>query len=191
MKDLKLKGAAKVDSDSPSKRNVLSLEIKNMVLKTAIGEDVDFYERHSGESQVGDKATIDGAQADGVYLMASGDVYVFEKGTLKEIVITDMTAEEILDELKFTNSVLDPSRLKAQKKVVPIASVVRQALSHKSKTRYFDGEGRKKDRKSDARYAVMEEALETRLKEHIPLYNRSGRRCFELGDLRKLLRKTG
>lgn len=57
----------------------------NIVEKTAEGKDLEFSERTEGQVQAGDKGLIDGLNADGEVLMASGDTYVFEKGELKEI----------------------------------------------------------------------------------------------------------
>ena len=60
-------------------------KIENVTIKSAQGKDVVFTERTTGEVQVGDKATIEGENASGEVLMASGDTYVFENGELKEI----------------------------------------------------------------------------------------------------------
>lgn len=59
---------------------------KNKMVLDATGEEVEFPDLEADDSpSVGDKATIDGKQAEGEHLMPNGDTYVFEAGTLQEI----------------------------------------------------------------------------------------------------------
>ncbi len=56
----------------------------NLTVQDATGKEVIF-ETENETPQVGDKATIDDAPANGNILMPSGETYVFENGELKEI----------------------------------------------------------------------------------------------------------
>lgn len=71
--------------------------IKNIIVKSADQKDIDFYEREEGEPEIGDKAKIDGNDAEGEVTVANGDVYVFEAGELKDIL---KKQEEDVDALK-------------------------------------------------------------------------------------------
>lgn len=77
-------------------------EAKALVLQDANGDDVDFYELEDDATPtVGDKAKIDGADADGEVVMPSGETYVFEAGELKEIKpAEDETDEEDSEEMQ-------------------------------------------------------------------------------------------
>lgn len=62
------------------------LDPVSLVLQDATGADIDFYELSEGESpSEGDKARIDGSDADGSIVMPSGETFVFESGELKTI----------------------------------------------------------------------------------------------------------
>ena len=59
----------------------------NKVVETAEGTELDFYElEDSGVIEVGVKAYFDGADAEGSYVMLSGETYVFVAGELTEII---------------------------------------------------------------------------------------------------------
>ena len=59
----------------------------NKVAETAEGKELDFYElEDSGVIEVGVKAYFDGADAEGSYVMLSGETYVFVAGELTEII---------------------------------------------------------------------------------------------------------
>lgn len=74
------------------------------IVQDANGMDIDFTDvPEDGEPSLGDKATIDGSNAEGEYLMPSGDKFVFEAGELKEII-----KEEIEDD----NAQLDEANAK-------------------------------------------------------------------------------
>lgn len=61
-------------------------EVKAVTKKTSEGQDIVFSERETGEIQKGDKGLIDGVDAEGEILMASGETYVFNsKGELEDI----------------------------------------------------------------------------------------------------------
>lgn len=61
---------------------------------TADNEIIDFYEKEDDDTvSVGDKATVDGAPAEGEYVMANGDKYIFDSGELVEIIEMEDGAE--------------------------------------------------------------------------------------------------
>lgn len=78
---------------------------QNKVVETAEGVELDFYElEDSAVIEVGVKAYFDGVDAEGNYVMLSGETYVFESGTLTEIIPAE---EEVsLEDLKAENQVL-------------------------------------------------------------------------------------
>lgn len=73
----KIKGILKAVEDE---------SIQNKIVFTADQKEVDFYELADDDVvEVGAKASIDGQAADGEYVMADGNTYKFEAGTLAEI----------------------------------------------------------------------------------------------------------
>lgn len=67
-------------------KNILKPSLKNKLVQDANGTEIDFTDLEEGDTpSVGDKATIDGASAEGELLMPSGETYVFSKGELTEI----------------------------------------------------------------------------------------------------------
>jgi len=89
-----LKAAFKAVEDKP--------EPKSVTVKSAEGKDLVFDDRTEGEIQVGDKALIDGLDAEGEILMASGDTYTFEKGELKTL--TEKEVEPEVDYVAMVNA---------------------------------------------------------------------------------------
>ena len=77
----------------------------NKVVETADGKELDFYElEDAGVIEVGVKAYFDGADAEGSYVMLSGETYVFEAGVLIEIVPAE---EEVsVEDLQTENQAL-------------------------------------------------------------------------------------
>lgn len=66
--------------------------ISNKVVTTADGKELDFYElEDDAVVAVGDKAYYDGMDADGSFIMPSGETYVFISGELTEIQSEDVT----------------------------------------------------------------------------------------------------
>lgn len=76
--------------------NLLSGKIKaELVLQDATGIEIIFPELSEGDSpEVDDKATVDGKDAEGEFLMPSGETMVFEKGGLKEVKPVEEPAQE-------------------------------------------------------------------------------------------------
>jgi len=77
--------------------NLLSGKIKaELKLQDATGVEIVFPELADGDSpEVDDKATVDGADANGEFLLPDGQTMVFETGSLKEIKpVEDAPAEE-------------------------------------------------------------------------------------------------
>lgn len=77
--------------------------VSNKVVVTADGKDLDFYElADDAVVAVGDKAYYDGMDADGSFIMPSGETYVFIAGELTEIqsedqTLTDVSAEDLAE----------------------------------------------------------------------------------------------
>lgn len=72
--------------------------VQNKIVNTADEQEVDFYElEEDAVVAIGDKARIDGADADGSYVMKSGETYVFVAGELTEII--EEESEETLEEV--------------------------------------------------------------------------------------------
>jgi len=64
--------------------------ISNKVVSTTDGKDLDFYElADDAVIAVGDRAYFEGADADGSYIMPTGETYVFVAGELTEIQTED------------------------------------------------------------------------------------------------------
>ncbi|TSE05252.1 Clp protease ClpP [Aquimarina algiphila] len=83
-------------------------EVLNLVIKTADGSDLDFPELEDGDTiMLGAKATIDGEDAQGEYLMATGQTFVFESGELTEIKEEEMEEEASFDPEKFKQEVIE------------------------------------------------------------------------------------
>lgn len=67
-------------------------QFSNKVVTTADGKELDFYElEDDAVIAVGDKAYFDGMDADGSFIMPSGETYVFVAGELQEIQSEDET----------------------------------------------------------------------------------------------------
>ncbi len=73
---------------------------KNILVKTADQKDLDFYEREEGEPQVGDKATLDGENAQGEIVLADGRTFIFTDGVLDEIKEKETEDSEEVKDLK-------------------------------------------------------------------------------------------
>lgn len=77
--------------------------ISNKVVMTADGSELDFYElADDAVIAVGDKAYYDGVDAEGSYIMPSGETYVFVAGELTEIVVVQPVDETDLAEANAT-----------------------------------------------------------------------------------------
>lgn len=89
---------------------------KNKMEATADGADLDFYELEDEATvEVGAKATFDGADADGSFVMATGETYVFVAGELTEIIPVEdeMTIEEAKAEIEALRGQLEAVTNKA------------------------------------------------------------------------------
>ncbi len=85
--------------------NKLFGSLKNKIVFTAENKELDFYELADGDAiVVGVKANFDGQPANGEYLVASGETYVFEAGTLTEI--KEVVADDEMENLKSENEAL-------------------------------------------------------------------------------------
>ena len=77
--------------------------IVNKILQDANGADIDFADvEDDGTPVVGDKAVVDGADAEGDYLMPNGETLVFVAGELTEIKAVEEGADEEMEALKKT-----------------------------------------------------------------------------------------
>lgn len=87
--------------------------IENIAIQDANGVTLDFPEVEDGqEITVGAKATVDGAAADGEYVMPTGETYVFSSGELTEI--KEGEQEDEMQALKDENAALK-EQLQGQK----------------------------------------------------------------------------
>ena len=91
----------------------------------ANGVEIVFPDVEDRDPQVGDKATIDGASAEGDYVMTDGSTFKFEGGQLSEIVPASPDEDKEMDALKEENE-----QLKTQ---VAEASAKAQALEEEKK----------------------------------------------------------
>mgnify|MGYP005993641351 CR=1 FL=1 len=81
--------------------------IVNKILQDANGMDIDFVDvAEDAAPVVGDKATVDGSDAKGEYLMPSGETLVFVGGELTEIKPVEDAPDEEMEALKKTNEEL-------------------------------------------------------------------------------------
>lgn len=91
---------------------------KALILKSADQTDVDFYELEEGtDISVGDRARIDGQDAEGEVTMADGRVVTFSGGAVESIEDgeEDATEEELAEALKLVKSLkADKKKLKAE-----------------------------------------------------------------------------
>lgn len=119
---------------------------QNKLVATADGDELDFYElEDDAVVEVGAKATFDGADAQGDYVMSTGETYTFEAGELtkitpaeEEMTLEDAKAEiaALTDQLEaVTNKAVDLDTenkanialiagFKASSKTTPIAAKV-------------------------------------------------------------------
>jgi len=71
-----------------------SAHIYNKVVQDATGAEIDFTDLpDDGVVEIGATATVDGAPAEGEYLLPDGFTYVFEAGALTEIIEPEVDAE--------------------------------------------------------------------------------------------------
>ncbi len=121
-------------------------------LQDANGIEIDFYELETDATpEIGDKAKIDGKDANGEITMPTGEVYVFEKGTLKEILEpTDEEVETLKKEnetLKAEIEALKDAAIKAENKIKEIQSKF-ETFQNSLKTK-FDWDGKKTEKEID------------------------------------------
>lgn len=73
--------------------------VQNKKLNTATQGELDFYELdEDAVVEVGAKANLDGQPASGEIVMESGETYVFDNGTLTEIIPVEKTADAEADD---------------------------------------------------------------------------------------------
>lgn len=83
--------------------------VEGVEVLTSTGESIVFFELEEGATpKVGDKATVDGQQANGDYLLQDGTVYKFENGSLTEIEEKEESGDSdaTLEELRAENAKL-------------------------------------------------------------------------------------
>lgn len=118
--------------------NVEKEQPKAVTQKTAEGKEIVFSERETGEVQKGDKGLIDGQEASGEILMASGETYVFEKGELSEI--KEKEVEEPIDVVALVNDAVEnaikPFNEKLEAKDEEIKAL---KLTNEKNQKIFDG----------------------------------------------------
>jgi len=73
---------------------------KNIMIQDVNGVEIDFPDVESEEQiAIGDMATVDGSAANGEFILASGETYVFENGALMEIREAVEETEDLTSEL--------------------------------------------------------------------------------------------
>ena len=78
----------------------------NIIISDAAGVEIDFPDVAEGEDiTTGAMATVDGAAAEGEYVLPSGETYVFTAGELTEIIPAEETEEE--EETEEANEEMD------------------------------------------------------------------------------------
>lgn len=86
-----------------------------MTLQDGNGTELVFPELESGDTPtVGDKAKVDGKDAEGDFVMTDGSTYKFEGGELKEIVPAESEDDSTTDE---SSAELDPAKAETLKQV--------------------------------------------------------------------------
>lgn len=98
----KEEGAFNKFAEAMKKALGASNSAKNLVeLSTATGDLISFNDLEEGkEPSVGDKATIDGENANGEFLMQDGSTFVFSNGVLEEIREKEEEPNEEVENLK-------------------------------------------------------------------------------------------
>ena len=120
---------------------------QNIIVQDVNGVEIDFPELETAEQiAVGTTATIEGAPANGDYVLASGETYVFESGSLTEIkeaesedepeALTEEITQEIED-LKTENNILkediEAKKTELQNVVSNVAEIQKELNDFKNK----------------------------------------------------------
>ncbi len=105
-----------IENQMASLKNLIN-PAKNLIVLDANGVSIDFVDVEDGEDiAVGDMATVEGEDAQGDYVMPSGETYVFESGELKDIKPSESEGnDEEVEALTLENKKLK-KELKAEKK---------------------------------------------------------------------------
>ena len=161
---MSLIGFKKMNNMSKVNALLRGIEVKAVVLKTATGDDLNFFERTEGEISIRDKATDKNGQlADGEYAMASGETFIFEKGVLLKIV----ESENVLAKgFRLMNS-------SAEIDLKPL---------------YFKNNHKGTANLKDAVYVTFENReVYAYFIEKLPTTMVNGKRCFKMREVRALL----
>jgi ATP-dependent protease ClpP protease subunit len=138
----------------------------NKILFDANNAEVDFYELADDETvAVGDLATIDGTDAEGSVVMATGETFVFEAGVLTEIIpagdedededgADTMALQAKVDELEALLSTASEKYNKAKAKIVALKADVEAKegviANFKAAQSRYAPERKKENKKPDA-----------------------------------------
>lgn len=123
-------------------------EPKNIIIKTASQEDLDFYELEEGEPKIGDKAKLNDEDATGEIVLSDGRTFVFgDEGSLKEIKEkqTDDENDDLENKIKelekenerlneLNNSKVDKTELEAKKSELATLQNTHDELVNKLKS---------------------------------------------------------
>ncbi len=110
-------------------------EKKMVVVQTSEGVELDFSEVESADLiKVGDKASANGTTAEGEFVMANGEIYIFEAGVLTEIKPKAEEASEMTEQVETLNTEI--VNLKAQLSEKD-AEIVKMKADFESKENYF------------------------------------------------------
>ncbi len=135
--------------------NTFKSKAKMLLVQDANGVEIDFTDLEEGQDIVVDlKATVDGAPAEGDFVMPSGETYVFSGGTLTEIKPVegdDTTAlQEEIAQLKEQLAAQTTAKLDAENETVAQKAIVakfeKEVKDFKAQiTSKFDLDGKKEN----------------------------------------------
>jgi ATP-dependent Clp endopeptidase proteolytic subunit ClpP len=156
--------------------NLLVKPKSNIMVQDANGVTLDFTEIEEGqEIMVGAIATVEGAPADGSFVMPDGKTFVFASGELTEIVDDQSETEDDmqaqLDALKLENEQLKTAKLETETEVETqkelVTNLTKEVTNFKKQiTSRFENDSKKEGKKSE------EEELSPALKALNKLKNR-------------------
>ena len=145
-------------------------EISNVMIQDANGATLDFPEIEEGEEiTVGAMATVDGAPADGEYVLPDGKTMVFVGGELSEIIemegeadSEDMQAQ--LDALRLENEQLKTAKLEVETEVETqkelVVNLTKEVKEFRNQvTSRFDFDSKKDKKEEGAELSPAQKAL--------------------------------
>ena len=154
--------------------NLLKKQVSNVMVQDAEGATLDFAEIAEGEEiTVGAIATVDGAPADGSYVMTDGKTFVFVGGELTEIVdeateegedTPDEDMQAQLDALKLENEQLKTAKLDSETELATqtelVVNLTKEVKEFKKQiTSRFELDSKKEIKDDDKELSPAKKAL--------------------------------